>query len=224
MKKKLFPAGTSVLSLHFMVLTAVMSSCIESAPVPDEVKSSAPGFGSSKRRPEGQPLVFPAGVKVVGRPHFDESCVGRQVIGSGTIGFCIQLENSTCTPLAVTIPAGPVFVSEHAESPNGLTIQEIHLLIPAKSTLTFHLKTYSINQDRKARPGSFEAQPLLTNHHGLPDLLSVLTGKKINTEDYNGAMLPEEVSTTVQSAVHEVAHKGQLSPASREKLALLPDK
>lgn len=224
MKKKLFPAGAKVLYLHFFVLAAVLSSCIESAPVPDEVKSSAPGFGSSKVRPEGQPLSFPPGIKVVGNPHRDESCVDKQVFGSGATGFCIQLENSTGIPLVVSIPAGTVFVSGNAASPNGLIVEEINLPVPARSNPTFHFNTYSINEDRKAGPASFEPQPLLTNHYGLPELLGILAGKKINAEDYHGQVPPEEIPATVQAAVHEIAHRGQLSSASHEKLILLPDK
>jgi hypothetical protein len=210
--------------LYFFALTALLVSCIESAPLPDEVMSSAAGFGSSKRRPEGQPLAFPAGIKIAGKPHWDESCAGKQAFGSGATDFCIQLDNSTNAPLTVTIPAGAVFVSENTESPNGLIVKEINLSIPAKSTSTFHLTTHSINQDRKARPAGFEVQQLLTNHYDLPELLGILAAKRINAEDYGREMPPAEISATVQTAVHEIAHTGQLSSASREKLTQLPDK
>lgn len=210
--------------LYFLALAAFLVSCIESAPLPDEVKSSAAGFGSSKRRPEGQLLSFPAGIRIAGKPHWDENCVGNQTFGSGSTGFCIQLNNSTGAALTVTIPAGAIFISENTESPNGLIVKEINLFIPAKSTSIFHLTTHSINQDRKAPPAGFEMQPLLTNHYDLPELLGILAGKRINAEDYDGQMPSAEISATVQTAVHEIAHTGKLSPASREKLVQLPDK
>lgn len=209
--------------IYIALLAAMLAGCIESAPLPDEVMSSAAGYGSSKRRPEGQPLVFPAGITIVGKPHWDENCVGKQRFGSGATGFCIQLANSTGTPLTATIPAGTIFVSENAGSPNGLIVKEINLSIPAKSTLTFHLTTHSINEDRKAQPSGFEVQPILTNHYDLPELLGILAGKKINAEDYDGEIPPAETSATVQAGVHELSHTGQLSSASREKLIQLPE-
>lgn len=51
--------------LCFFALAAALCGCIHSAPVPDEVKSSAPGFGSSERRPEALPLSLPTGIKMV---------------------------------------------------------------------------------------------------------------------------------------------------------------
>ncbi|GGH29018.1 hypothetical protein GCM10007423_16020 [Dyadobacter endophyticus] len=227
MKNKKFPAGTSVHFLYFLVLAAVLSGCIESAPVPDEVKSSAPGFGSSIRRPEGTPVSFPPGIKVVDSPHWDEHCAdqsGKLVYGVGDVGFCIQFSNSFDTPVTVKIPAGAIFISDNTESPNGFIIKDLITTIPAKSSQVLHLMTCSINQDRRARTTSFEAQPVLTNHYNIPELLSMLESKKINAADYDGGMPPAAISAIVQSAVYEVAHTGQLSFGSREKLLQLPDK
>jgi len=83
MKNRKFPVGTSVLFLYYLVLATVPLGCIESAPVSDEVKSSAPGFGSSRLRPAGPPLSFPSGIKVVDGPHWDEKCAGRSDYDSG---------------------------------------------------------------------------------------------------------------------------------------------
>lgn len=213
--------------LCFFALAAALCGCIESAPVPDEEKSSAPGFGSSARRPEGTPLSFPAGVTVADNPHWDESCVSEsnnQVYGVGGVRFCMQFSNSSNTPVLVTIPAGTVFVSESTASPNGLIVKEIQIWIAAKRTVIAQLMTCSINQDRKAPAAAFDAQPVLTNHYNMPELLSLLETKQINAEDYNGTAPPQAVSATVQAAVHQLAHTGQLSVNSREKLSQLPEK
>lgn len=214
------------LVLYFFALAAALCGCIHSAPVPDEVKSSAPGFGSSERRPEGTPLSFPTGVKVSDSPHWDTQCArqsGKRIQGMGGTRFCIQFSNSTDTPQLVTIPAGTVFVSANTKSPNGLVVKEINIQIPPQSAEVWQLMTCSINQDRNVPAATFDAQPVLTNHYGMPELLSLLERKRIDAADYNCEVPPAAVSATVQAAVYEIAHTGKPSAGSREKLVQLPE-
>lgn len=210
---------------YFFLNAAVLCGCIHSAPVPDEVKSSGPGFGSSKRRPDGQALVFPAGIEIVGKPQWDENCAkqpGNPTSGSGPVRFCIQFSNTTRAPVLVTIPAGTVFISESTDSPNGLIVKEIKTSIPAWNTPSIQLMAYSVNEDRKSPGKTFEASPVWTSHEGFSELLDLLAEKKINVEDYAGENPPGEIAQLVQVSVYELAHTGSLSAMSREKLLKLP--
>ena len=212
------------LFLYVSMLAAALCGCIHSAPVPDEVKSSAPGFGSSDRSPEGLPLSLPNGIAIVDRPYSDGNCTGlSDLYGVGEVRFCMQLSNNTGTPAFVTIPAGTVFISENIKSPNGLIVKKINIRIPAHSAPVMQFMTCSINQDRKAPAATFGPQPILTNHYSMPELLSLLETKRVNAEDYDGKIPPAAISAAVQAAVHELAHTGRLSASAREKLAQLPD-
>ncbi len=211
--------------LYFFVNAAALCGCIHSAPVPDEVKSSAPGFGSSKSRPDGQALVFPAGVNIHGKPQWDENCSkqpGNRLLGSGSVCFCIQFSNTTHAPVLVTIPAGTAFISAHVDSPNVLIVKEIKASIPAESMQTIQLMAYSVNEDRKSASKTFETSPVWTSHDGFSELLGLLAEKKINAEDYAGEIPPGEITQLVQVSVYEIAHTGNLSAKSREKLLELP--
>lgn len=210
----------------------MVSGCIQSAPVPDIVKSFAPGFGSSRQRPGGTPLTFPAGIGIVGRPHRDTACMNEaletgNVYGNGTaVRFCILFSNSTQKPVTVTIPAGTVFISVGDKSQNGLVVQTIRMTVPPLSTSSFHMLSNGINEDRddSSHPAEFEPHPVLTDYAPMLELTGLLSGKKINAEDYPSANVPPEISAAVQLAVHQVAHTGRLSADTRTSLAQLPDK
>ncbi|WP_353719431.1 hypothetical protein [Dyadobacter sp. 676] len=169
--------------LLFM-LAAALYGCIESAPVADDVKSSAPGFGSSQQRPEGTKLDFPAGIGMSGKPHrsphyADEAIARKQIYGSGPLHFCLRLSNATGESVTVTLPAGTIFVSEDEQLPNALLIKEIRIKVPEASTMSCYLMAYSVNQNRtSASSPVFEPQAIVTSHYALPELMSFLAAKK----------------------------------------------
>ncbi|MCF0070191.1 hypothetical protein LZD49_06890 [Dyadobacter sp. CY261] len=215
-----------------LMLAAALCGCIHSAPVPDEVKSSAPGFGTSRQHPTGKPLTLPAGIKIVGKPHWDLDCIAeanneKRVYGSGgEVRFCIQFSNNTSQPIIVTIPPGTIFISESTESQNGLVIQMIQVTVPPLSTPFFYFLNNCLNPDRDVTNllDEFEAQPIVTDHPGVTELTNMLSGKKVNSEDYNHEVPPTEIFVPVQRAVSEVSHTGSMAAETRASLSRLPDK
>ncbi|MEO6287356.1 MAG: hypothetical protein ABIN80_24265 [Dyadobacter sp.] len=218
--------------IYLILITAALSCCIHSAPVPDEIKSSAPGFGTSRMRPSGETFTYPAGIQVLGKPHWDLECMDeakkkKRVFGSGSaVHFCIQFANTTDRLIVVTFPPGTVFISESVESQNGILVQGISMEVPAQSAPVFHIFNHCINADRDVTDYNvtFEPVPLISDHAGMYELTSLLADKKINSEDYNYSVIPTEIFVPIQMAVDEVAHTGELSSASREALRKLPGK
>jgi hypothetical protein len=217
---------------YLLAMAAIISGCIHSGPVPDEIKSSADGFGSSKLRPKGQPFTYPAGIKVVGKPHWDLECMEeakkkKRVAGSGSaVHFCIQFDNSTDKPIIITFPPGTIFISETDVSQNGLLVQTVRLEVPPQSSPVFHIFNYCINPDRDITDYNinFEPVPVITNHEGVYELANMLTNKKMNSEDYNYSVIPTEIFVPVQQAVNEIANVGEISTNSRNAVTLLPAK
>jgi hypothetical protein len=218
--------------IYLILITAALYSCIQSAPLPDEIKSSAPGFGSSKMRPSGEAFTYPAGIKVLGKPHWDLECMDeakkkKRVFGSGSaVHFCIQFANATDRFIVVTLPPGTIFISESDESQNGILVQGITMEVPAQSTPTFHIFNNCINSDRDITDYNmtFEPVPVITDHPGMYELTEMLAGKKINSENYSYSVIPSEISVPIQLAVNDIAHTGELSAASREAIRKLPGK
>lgn len=217
-------------SLQLWIMTALFAGCIHSAPVPDAVKSSAPGFGSSRQRPTGRLLVFPEGIEVVGKPRWDTECMNealqeKRIYGNGgAVRFCIRFSNSRPQPITVTIPAGTVFISVDDESQNGLVVQTIRVTVPPLSAPSFYFLNNCINEDRDITGYSdeFEPQPIVTDHTPILELTDLLRSKRINSEDYHSSFPPSQISAPVQTAVHEIAHTGRMSATTRAKLDQLP--
>ena len=76
----------------------------------DDMHSSAPGFGNSVARPQGALFVYPAGIRVIGKPTKEFECLSeaifqKRVIGSGgAVNFCISFQNTTDSPIKIEFP------------------------------------------------------------------------------------------------------------------------
>ncbi|WAC14559.1 hypothetical protein [Dyadobacter pollutisoli] len=218
--------------IYLILVVAALLGCIHSAPIPDELKASAPDFGTSKMRPYGETFTYPAGIKVIGKPHWDLECIDearkqKRVFGSGSaVHFCIQLANTTGSPIVVVFPPGTVFISESIESQNGILVQGISMEVPPQSAPVFHIFNNCINADRDITDYNvtFEPVPIISDLEGIAELTMLLADKRINSEDYNYSIIPSEISVPIQIAVNDVAHTGELSAASREAIGKLPRK
>ncbi len=232
--------------LIYSILLASLLACnsrdkydVMPAVDPDGVppESSAPGFGSSKSRPEGTPFVFPAGVTLVDKPRADGSCWNQakeqnKVRGSGgVVGFCLSFSNANDFPVRIDLPPGLIWIAEKNEmfqdiSQNGIIVKTVTLHVPAHAIETAWLLTYCINVDRSTgRPGdSYESQPILTSHPGIKALAQQLANKKINVEDYPAELTDAERQQLafVAVAVEDVETFGTVQPSTQVYLDKLP--
>ncbi|QDK81280.1 hypothetical protein EXU85_22770 [Spirosoma sp. KCTC 42546] len=201
-------------------------------------ESSAPGFGTSKSRPEGIPFAFPAGISLVQKPRVDGDCWSearkqKKVKGSGgAVGFCLTFSNANDYPVRVEIPPGLIWVAETNESfqdisQNGIIVKTVTVLVPAHAIETAWLIAYCINVDRSgSRPGdSYEIQPIQSNHPGIQSLASQLANKKINEEEYTTEPTTAERQQLafVQVAVNDVETYGSVQPSTQVYLNQLPN-
>jgi len=222
---------------HLLLLT-LLTACkpnasVDPDPEPDEEvpapEATAPGFGTSKSRPEGTPFQFPAGISFVEKPRYDRDCWNearehKKTRGSGEfVSFCLSFSNANTYAVRVELPPGVIWVAEKRElyedmSQNGVILKTVRVLVPAHAVETIWLVAYCLNFDRSTtRHGdTFEAQPILSNHAGLLDLARQLSTKKINEDEYaNGPTNAErEQLVFVQVALEDVERIGKVQAST----------
>ncbi|RRB03844.1 hypothetical protein [Larkinella rosea] len=196
--------------------------------------SSAPGFGTSKARPEGQPFVWPTGVNVLGKPKMEYECMAnavtqkRQYGSGGAVRFCLTLYNSNAQSVTIKFPPGIIWIAETSNdiepAQNGIILKPVLISVPANSQITVMLDSFCINLDRDPTNygDSYEPQPIVTQHSGMLELSQLVARKRINTEEREKT-LPSADWATLQNAVHEVEKAGHVSDESRRELAALPE-
>jgi hypothetical protein len=197
---------------------------------PSTSTSSAPGFGTSNARPEGQPFVWPTGVKVLGKPKLEYDCLSdavnkkRQYGSGGVVRFCLTLYNSGSQSVTVVFPPGLVWISESEMVQNGIIVKSARIPVPANSQLTIMLDAFCINEDRDPTDYGdlYEPQPIVTSHAGMLELSQLVANKQINDEEL-AKPLESTDWITLQGAVHEVEKTGKISDDSRRKLKALPE-
>ena len=208
----------------------------EEETTPSASTSSAPGFGTSRAQPEGQPFIWPTGVKVLGKPKLEFDCMTdaiqkKRLYGSGgAVRFCLTLHNSNNQPVTVTLPPGIIWISETVTETttkivqNGIILKSVTIQLPASSQLSVFLNAFCINEDRSLTDygDTYNPQPILTSHAGMLELSQLVANKRINEEEREKP-LPSSDWATLQGAVHEVEKTGKLSDDSRRKLTALPD-
>lgn len=216
----------------------ILPSSTDSPDDPLPPSSSAPGFGNSKSRPEGIPVIFPSGITVVGKPGFDEDCYHdarnqKMIKGSGNaVGFCLTFSNTNAYPVRIELPPGIIWVAETNEitqdiSQNGLIVKTVSVLVPAHAVERTWLLAYCINADRSGTHtgDTFNAQPILSNHPGVKALVKQLASKKINAEEYTHEATQAEQAQLafVGVAVVDIQYYGEVQASTQPYLDKLPD-
>lgn len=198
-------------------------------------QSSAPGFGDSKARPQGTPFVYPAGIRVVGKPTNELDCLNEAVErktmvgGGGAVHFCFSFQNTTNAVIKLEFPPKTIWVAENLAMQNGITLKWVRLVIPAQSTVLFHLNAFCINPSRSPTDFSerYESRPIVSNHPGLDELVQLLTTKKVDYADYDVLKNNTDVFTAAfvagQLAAEDIAREGTVSAYGRKLIAALPD-
>ncbi|MPR36849.1 hypothetical protein [Salmonirosea aquatica] len=201
-------------------------------------ESSAPGFGTSKSRPEGTSFAFPTGIILVQKPRTDDECWSeakehKKMKGAGDgVGFCLAFSNSNAYSVRIELPPGLIWVAERNEvyqdiPQNGIIIKMVTVLVPARSVETIWLHAYCINVDRSSsRSGdTYEHQPIVSNHPGIKALAQFLATKKINEEDFSTEPTDAERQQLafVSVAVNDVEKYGKVQPSTQVYLDQLPN-
>lgn len=210
---------------------------VDSTSVDEPTQPPTPGFGTSKARPQGTPFVFPAGIRVVGKPINEQECLNeaithqRMVGEGGLVHFCISFQNTTSAPIKLEFPPKTIWIAENLDMQNGITLKWTRLVIPAQSTVLFHLNAFCINPPRSPTGFSerYEPQPIVSNNPAFDELVQLLATKKVSYEEYGGydvirrdLELFESPFVTVQMAVEVLASGRKISPEIRELIARLP--
>ena len=233
------PGTLRFLMLFFSLVTiSCILSCQTGQP-PEPVdglpspKSSAPGFGTSRERPTGQPFIWPAGISVVGKPTLAYDCESESVLknkkygSGGVVRFCLTLNNTNAGAVVIKLPPGIIWIAEASTGAdavqNGIMLKPVQFTVAANSQFTVLLFAYCINRDRDPTGylDAYEPQPVVTTHAGMLELAQLVSSKQINEEELTKP-LPTEDWIILQNAVHEVDETGRVSDDSRRKLKALP--
>jgi len=135
--------------------------------------------------------------------------------GTGLVDLVIEIGNGSNQPVAVSIPAGFVFVSETGTYQDGLLLDSLIVQVPASGSTRLLLSLYCAQQSRDAaKPAAvYRAGAVTTN----PGLLAIVNLPRPGVIA-NGSMY----ATATQFAVWEVTDgKGPLSASQLNMLGKL---
>lgn len=217
------------------------SACGENAaaPLPGEradagVNVVRPGLGDDPGEPVGTPLVLPPGVTLAGTVRGADDLTsqcehGTQPHGSGVyVQVCVPLENSTGGPVEVVFPPGLVIVSAAEGFQNGLLVERVVVTVPptppgpggppadggvAPEAHVVTLHTYCLNASKNPNErGTPYRLGAVTTDEGLRELLGLLAGRSVDSED--------DVDV-VQDAIYSITEERGLTDRDRTDLARL---
>ncbi|MCA9678703.1 MAG: hypothetical protein KC464_26985 [Myxococcales bacterium] len=174
--------------------------------------ASAPGLGPSTKPPRGKRHALPKTVSVRGALKGKPSSGTRVGSGRGYVDVGLQLDGGA-TSTAIFMPAGLVMISKSTSTQNGLLVQDVRIVVPAKARTQWILAMYCANHDRSPADDSdeFEFGPV-TQDPAFKDLFEILAGRTI----------PDDMTDSVQQAVWQITDGGGLTPETRAMLTALP--
>ncbi len=132
--------------------------------------------------------------------------------GTGLVDLVIEIGNGSGQPVAVTIPAGFVFVSETGTYQDGLLLDSLIVQVPANGSTRLLLSLYCSQQSRDAaKPTAVYRAGAVTTNPGLLAIVNLPRPSAIG----NGSLY----ATATQFAVWEVTDgKGPLSASQLNML------
>lgn len=195
-----------------------------------------PGLGDDEGEPRGTPLSLPAGIQIsgtiLGVDASEGECEGATIPPAGSGGAvwaCVKLTNSGGGPVTVELPPGLILISEFQEGQNGLLVERVRINVPPTGggtggidagtdggtdegvTFIVPLHLYCLNESKSPSFDKMEYRlGPVTNDPALLELLSLLAGKTIDTED--------ELSA-VQEAIYSITEGKGLTRDDRAALA-----
>lgn len=168
------------------------------------VNEVRPGLGDDPGEPEGSPFTLPPGVTVSGTvfgANDVTSDCGNGAPGNGSgvyVQVCVPVRNSTGGPVEVVFPPGLIVVSAAEGFQNGLLVERVVVTVPATppgpggppdggtdpDAHVVPLFTYCLNESQNPNDTGtpYKLGPV-TSDAALKDLLRLLEGKRIDTED-----------------------------------------
>lgn len=199
------------------------------------------GMGEDQRLPEGQPVVFPAGVRlsgpILGSVEGDDC--GDRTEGSGyNVLVCLSLCNETGQPILARLPSGTIVVSKSASRyQNGMFISDVGVYVPPMICGTGGI---SLDKDRDEldREGVPPPQPgfrirvglyclnesMGPSEPGVPYALGPVTDDpdiRALLDSLKGVALDEDGREVVQTAIYSITEGRGLTPADRTALRAL---
>ncbi len=174
-----------------------------------------PGLGKSTKAPEGRPFTLPAGLTletpIMGYASEDpEDCddiYGEHAYGHGAlVRLCLIFNNTTGSPINVTLPPGLIFVSKDLKVQNGILTQRISFEVPAGTRFFAPLFMYCVNGPRRstATIDEYSVGPI-TEYEDFQELFRLLEGRSISREE----------AGAIQVAVHHLEEGKGLSASDR---------
>lgn len=158
----------------------------------------------------------PAPFQVVGEIRGCDSlnCRPPLAVGSGTglVDLVLEIGNGTGQPVAITIPAGFVFVSETGTYQDGLLLDSLVVQVPAGGSTRLLLSLYCSQQSREtAKPTAVYRTGAVTGNAGLLAIIGLPRPIPVVSDSITAAV--------TQFAVWEVTDgKGPLSAAQLNML------
>jgi hypothetical protein len=197
------------------------------------VNEVRPGLGDDPGEPLGPPFTLPPGVTVGGTVYGADdltSDCGNGAPGNGSgvyVQVCVPLRNSAGAPVEVVFPPGLVIVSAAEGFQKGLLVERIVVTVPptppgpggpvdggtapTQESHVVPLFTYCLNESQNPNEtGTPYALGPVTSDPALRELLGLLEGRRIDTED--------EVDA-VQDAVYSITEGKGLTARDRDELA-----
>ncbi|MFP2932649.1 hypothetical protein ACLESO_47380 [Pyxidicoccus sp. 3LG] len=198
------------------------------------VNEFRPGLGEDEGEPQGTPLSLPNGVSIsgdiLGADELRGECKGGETPhGSGpAVKVCVPFRNDTLGSVQVELPPGLIVVSiSEGRYQHGLLVERVVVTIPPTrqgpgglpdggpgpdpdaTQVLLHL--YCLNEERNpSETGNpYEMGPV-TSDSALRELLQLLSGKRIDSED--------DVDV-VQDALYSITEHNGLTREDREAIS-----
>lgn len=194
---------------------------------PTEQAGKIQGMGDSTGIPQGEQLVLPTGITIVGTI-YGYLCDTTYEVGSGSlVEVCVAFFNSSATDITLTIPAGLIFLAtDAAENQHGIVMQDIHIVLKANKLTRVGIGSFCINSHKSPSSSSdvYTFGPV-TSSTLMNQLIGWLKTKKVNKTDYTDEDAYYEAKSTIQGLVWSVSDGPAFEPAIRnEFLNRIPNK
>lgn len=191
------------------------------------------GFHTSTERPVGNPFVLPAGVsvadKIKGYSEFaTEYCDNKTENDAGGVGalvkVCLPFYNNNNSPVSLVLPPGLIFIARQVKGEkdstriqNGILVQQVTIIIPAKTLYFQPVYLCCLNDDRSGSAPAYEYEMgPVTIDKDMNDLFAILNKKKLSKDPV--------LTAAVQGAVWDVTAGKPIGKGNLDIINAQPDR
>ena len=170
------------------------------------------GMDTSVALPTGIAYKFPKGIssKILGTADNSHSKLGA----GNLVKLNLELRNKTQKPVAVTLPAGLIFVSQDENIQNGLLIRDEALIVPVGGICSFNLSLFCLNENRAVTKAKDKYLPgPVSDDADIKALIELLQGRRLENEHHQAL---------VQEAIWDLTKGFALSRAQHRAIAEIP--